>query len=182
MVEGQTHNWKVASSSLGPAGIVSGGSECTALSPPSIPQRGALEQGTDPPTAPLGTAAWIAAHCCGCVCVCSLLCVCTWMGKYRARIPSMGHHIWLYVTSLSLRHFKHKSLQRPSVKDVGWQTYTIANHSSGRILLSLQSAVPNQTERVSNLDNIISRPQRTVQTKNKKEPVVHDPFIETLIL
>jgi len=34
------------------------------------------------------------------VCVCSLLCVCTWMGKCRAQILSMGHHTWLYVTSL----------------------------------------------------------------------------------
>ncbi len=33
MVERQTHNRKVASLSLGPAGIVGGGSECTALSP-----------------------------------------------------------------------------------------------------------------------------------------------------
>ncbi len=32
-------NRKVASSSLGPAGIVGGGSECTALSPPSIADR-----------------------------------------------------------------------------------------------------------------------------------------------
>ncbi len=30
------------------------------------------------------------------------LCVCTWMGKCRARIPSMGHRTWLYVMSLSL--------------------------------------------------------------------------------
>ncbi len=37
MVESRTHNRKVASSSLGPAGIVGGGSECTALSPPTIP-------------------------------------------------------------------------------------------------------------------------------------------------
>ncbi len=32
------HNRKVASSSLGPAGIVGGGSDCTALSPPLIPR------------------------------------------------------------------------------------------------------------------------------------------------
>ncbi len=51
-VESRTHDQKVASSSFGPAGIVGGGSECTALSPPSIPRRGALEQGTEPPTAP----------------------------------------------------------------------------------------------------------------------------------
>ncbi len=37
------------------------------------------------------------------VCVCVHCCVCAlWMGKCRARIPSMGHHTWLYVTSLSL--------------------------------------------------------------------------------
>ncbi len=37
MVESRTHNRKVASSSFGLAGIVGGGSECTVLSPPSIP-------------------------------------------------------------------------------------------------------------------------------------------------
>ncbi len=60
MVESRTHNRKVASLSLGPAGIVGEGSECTALSPPSIPRRGALEQGTEPPTAPR------AMYCCVC--------------------------------------------------------------------------------------------------------------------
>ncbi len=52
MLESQTHNRKVASSNLGPAGVVGEGSECTVLSTPSISQRGALEQGTEPPTAP----------------------------------------------------------------------------------------------------------------------------------
>ncbi len=51
-VENRTHNRKVASSSLGPAGIVGGGSESTALSTSSIPRRAALEQGTETPTAP----------------------------------------------------------------------------------------------------------------------------------
>ncbi len=37
VLESLTHNPKVASSSFGPAGIVGGGSECTALTPPSIP-------------------------------------------------------------------------------------------------------------------------------------------------
>ncbi len=50
--ESRTYNWKVASLSLGPAGIVRGGSEWTVLSLPSIPRRGALEQVTEPPTAP----------------------------------------------------------------------------------------------------------------------------------
>ncbi len=44
-------------SSLGPAGIVGGGGECPALSPPSIPRLSALEQGTEPPTATPGAAA-----------------------------------------------------------------------------------------------------------------------------
>ncbi len=75
----------------------------SALSPPSIPRRGALEQGTEPPTAPqapqhkwLPTAPGVG----------SLLCVCTWMGKCRAQITSMGHHTWLYVTFTSL----HKAI------------------------------------------------------------------------
>ncbi len=69
MVESQTHNRKVASSSLGPSGIVGGGSECTALSP----RQSALEQGTEPPTAPrapqhkwLPTAPGVCVHCCVC--------------------------------------------------------------------------------------------------------------------
>ncbi len=36
MLESRTRNPKVASSSFNPAGIVGGGSECTALFPPSI--------------------------------------------------------------------------------------------------------------------------------------------------
>ncbi len=66
------------------AGIVGGGSECKALSPTSIPRRGALEQGTEPPTAPRAPQhKWVCNH---------GVCVCTLMGKFRARIPSMGHH------------------------------------------------------------------------------------------
>ncbi len=64
-------------------GIVGGGSECSALSPASIPRPGALEQGTEPPTAPrapqhkwLLTAPGVCSQCvfvhC---CVCAL-----WMG------------------------------------------------------------------------------------------------------
>ncbi len=60
MVRELDSNRKVASSSLGPAGIVGGGSECTAPSPQSIPRRGSLEQGTEPPTAPRVCAlAWV---------------------------------------------------------------------------------------------------------------------------
>ncbi len=97
MVESRTHNRKFVSSSLGPAGIVFGCSGCTVHSPPSIPRRGALEQGTEPPTAPralqhkgLPIALGVCSRC-----VCSLLCVCTWMGK--CRILSVSHHTWLYV-------------------------------------------------------------------------------------
>ncbi len=78
MVESRTHNRKVASSSLGPAGIVGGGSESPALSPPLIPRL---------------RWPWARHRSTGCpllrVCVCSLLCVCTLMGR----------HTWLYVTS-----------------------------------------------------------------------------------
>ncbi len=68
MEESRTHNRKAANSNLGPAGIVGGGSECTVLSPPSIPQRGALEQGTEHPTALLAPQhKCVCVHCCVCV-------------------------------------------------------------------------------------------------------------------
>ncbi len=84
---------------------VGGGSECTALSPPSIPRLR-----WDPwarhrtPNCSPGAAAYMAAHCPGVftVCVFTCVCVCTWMGKYRAQIPSMGNHTWPHVMSLSL--------------------------------------------------------------------------------
>ncbi len=116
MEESRTHNRKVASSSLGPAGIVGGGSECPALSTPSIPRLRCLwavhthsseHTHTEPQTAPrvpqhkwLPTAPGV---CSRCVCVhgvCSLLCVCTLDGLMQSM--SMGYHTWLYVTSLSL--------------------------------------------------------------------------------
>ncbi len=77
-LESWTRNRKVASSNLGLAGIAGGGSECTAS-----------KQGTEPPTAPGRRSIN------GCPLLCAL-----WMGKCRARIPSMGHHTWPYVTSL----------------------------------------------------------------------------------
>ncbi len=102
MVDSRTPKRKVVSSSLGPAGIVGEGSECPALSPPSIPRRGALEQGTEPPTPPRRSLTgcpllWLCSRCVCvfmvCVCVCfTAVCVCPWMGECRARIPSMGHH------------------------------------------------------------------------------------------
>ncbi len=97
MVESQTHNWKVARSSLGPAGIVGGGSECTALSPPSIPRRGALEQDTEPPTAPrapqhkrLPTAPWV---CSRFVCVQCCVCALGWVNvehEFRVWVTLLG--------------------------------------------------------------------------------------------
>ncbi len=73
---------------------------------------GALEQGTEPPTAPqapqnkwLPTALGVCSQCVSsllCVCECVCVWVCTWMDKCRVWIPSMGHHTWLYVTFTSL--------------------------------------------------------------------------------
>ncbi len=77
MVESRARNRKVVSSSLGLAGIVGEGSECTALSPPSIPRRGALEQGTEPPTAPWAPQhKWLPTALGVCVCVCVFTAVC----------------------------------------------------------------------------------------------------------
>ncbi len=97
MVESQTHNWKVTSSSLGPAGIVGGESECTALSPPLIPWWGALEQGTEPRSAPRVPQHKMAAHYSGCVC--ALL-----MGKCRTRIQSMNSP-YLALCHVTIGHF-----------------------------------------------------------------------------
>ncbi len=68
MVESWTHNRKVASSSLGPAGLVGGESECTALA------LSTFNTTNEPPTAPqapqhkwLPTAPGVCVHCCVCV-------------------------------------------------------------------------------------------------------------------
>ncbi len=91
----------IVSSSVGPAGIVGGGSECTALSSPSKPRRGALEQGTEHPTAPRAPQhKWLNSVCSRCVCV--HCCVCVHFGWVKCRAQIQGHHTWLYVTSLSL--------------------------------------------------------------------------------
>ncbi len=42
---------------------------------------------------------WVCVHC---VCVFTAVCVHLGWDKCRAQIPSMGHHTWSYVTSLSL--------------------------------------------------------------------------------
>ncbi len=82
-----------------------GGSECPALSPPSIPQRGALEQGTEPLTAPQAPQHWMptALVCVHGVCVFNAVCVHFGWVKRRAQILSMGilGHMsrhWSYVT------------------------------------------------------------------------------------
>ncbi len=84
MVRELTHNPKVAGSSLGSVGIVGGGSECTALSPPSIPR---LKQGTEPPTVPrppqhkwLPTAPGVCSRC-----VCVFTAVCAHLGWVKCR-------------------------------------------------------------------------------------------------
>ncbi len=54
---------------------VGGGRECTALSPPLKPRRGALKQGTEPPTAPRVPTAPGVCSLCVCVCVHCYVCV-----------------------------------------------------------------------------------------------------------
>ncbi len=112
-------NPKVAGSSLGPAGIVGGGTECTALSPPSIPRlRGPCARHRTPncsPGCPLlrvcvhGVCVFTAVCACSrCVrvhgCVRVHCCVCVHFGwdKCRAQIQSMGHHTWPHVIFTSL--------------------------------------------------------------------------------
>ncbi len=98
----------------GPTGIVGGGSECPALSPPWIPQLR-----WDPWARHHTTNCSPGAHC-HCpllrvcvhgVCVCvfvftSHCCVCAlgWV-KCRSQIPSMGHHTWPHVLSFPFLSF-----------------------------------------------------------------------------
>ncbi len=107
-LESQTRNPKVASSSLGPAGIVGGGVNVQRSLYPQYHDWGVLEQCTEPPTPPrapqhkwLPTCPllWVCVHS---VCVFTAVCVHLGWDKCRAQIPSMGHHTWSYVTSLSL--------------------------------------------------------------------------------
>ncbi len=77
---------------------------------------GALEQGTEPPTAPrapqhkwLPTAPGVCSWC-----VFTAVCVHLGWDKCRAQIPSIGHHSWPYVTSLS--HLLQHPGQRPPLK------------------------------------------------------------------
>ncbi len=123
MVESRTRNWKVVSLSLGPAGIVGGGSrgallQCTVRSyrhtvrsPPSIPRRAALEQSTKLQLL-LGhrciNGCPLLRVCVHCVCVHCCVCALGWV-KCRAWILSMGLHTWLYVTSLSFISFTSHS-------------------------------------------------------------------------
>ncbi len=74
MVESRTRIRKVASSSLGPVQIVGGGVNVQRSLPPSIPRRGALEQGTEPSIAPRAPQhKWLPI---APGVVCSLMCVC----------------------------------------------------------------------------------------------------------
>ncbi len=93
----------VVSSSLRSGRNCRWGSECTALSSPSIPRlRCPWARHRTPNCSP--GAATLAAHCSGCVftvCVCSLLCVCTLDGlnaehKFR---------VWVTILGRMSRHF-----------------------------------------------------------------------------
>ncbi len=93
MIESRTHNRKVASSIIGPSGIVGGGSECTAFSPPSIQRRGILEQGTGTQSLLPGRRSikWLPTSRCVCVhwCVCAL----GWINaehKFRVWVTILG--------------------------------------------------------------------------------------------
>ncbi len=108
----RTRNLKVTSSSLRSGRNYRWGEWMYTLSPHSIPQRGALEQGTEPPTAPWAPQhKWLpAALGVFTVCVCSLLCVCSaavctsgWV-KCRSRIPSM-----VTIPGHRSRHFHFKT-------------------------------------------------------------------------
>ncbi len=86
----------------GPAGIVGGGSECTALSPPQYHDWGALEQGTEPPTAPrapqhkwLPTAPGV---CSRCVCVHCCVCALGLNAEHEFRV-------WVTILGRMSRHF-----------------------------------------------------------------------------
>ncbi len=71
--------------------------------PPSIPWlRCPWARHWTPNYSPVAAA--LTAHCSGCV----FTAVCVHFGwvKYRARIQSMGHYTWSYVTSLSRSHIK----------------------------------------------------------------------------
>ncbi len=94
----QTRNPKVSSLSLGPARIVSGGSECPALSPPSIHRlRCPWARHWTPGCRSIKDYPLLRVCVCVCVCVCAL-----WMGKMQS--TNSGHHTWLYVTSLKKKN------------------------------------------------------------------------------
>ncbi len=101
-LESWTPNRKVVSSSLGPAGIVGGGSECPALSPPSIP-RLRLDPWARHRTLNCSPGA-VAAHRSGCV----FTAVCAHFGWVNAehKFRVLGHHTWPYVTSLYYYFYK----------------------------------------------------------------------------
>ncbi len=100
--ESRTHNRKVANSSFGPAGMRG----VNALSPPSIPRRGALEQDTDPPTAPRAPQhKWLPIAlgvCSRCVCVHCCVFAFGWVNVKHE------FHVWVTMS----RHFQ---FQKPAI-------------------------------------------------------------------
>ncbi len=102
MSESWTRCPKIAGSSLRPAGIVGGGSECTELSSAfNTTTEVHLNKALNPQM--LHTAPGVCSRCvCVCVCVCVFTAVCVHFGwvKCRAQILSMGQLTWPLCTML----------------------------------------------------------------------------------
>ncbi len=103
----QTHNRKIVGSSLRTGRNCRWGEWMySTLSPPSIPRRGALEQDTEPPTAPrapqhkwLPTATGVCSRC-----VCSLLYVCI-NSEYGSPYLAVCHITFTYMRNCTKYRF-----------------------------------------------------------------------------
>ncbi len=105
MVESRTHNERLGVRVSFRQGFVGGGEGKASTEPPTAPR---VPQHKWLPTAP-----GVCSRCvCVCVCVFTAMCVCTWMGKCRAWIPSMGHfHFQFKITDLFCNTFKNVLFQ-----------------------------------------------------------------------
>ncbi len=105
----------IASSSLGPAGIVGGGTECTALSPTfNTTTEVPLSKTPNPQLLPGRRSingCPLLRVCVHGVCVCVHgVCVHFGWDKCRAQIPSMGHHLAVCHITYLLTHFTYTHL------------------------------------------------------------------------